>query len=221
MRARPLSRPRPVAAPRAWAAVHHSRLGAVVVVLTGLASLLTANLWIRQMGTALLASPVPVLLVLPVVAGVGAAIACANPTVASLPDPPRAVLARAGWAVGWTAAAAGAACVGLIAGPQIGWEPIGRNVLFNMALAIIIVLVGQIHLIWLPPLLLALSSMMFGIPDDPDRTDPYWWAFSISDEVTGVQWTVVVSAYVAAVAAYALIPHQRARRRGRRIRHLV
>lgn len=194
---------------RAWAGVHLSRFGATIVVTSAVASALFAHIWVHRFGAVILAAPVAVLLLIPAMAGTGVAVACANPTNAPLPDPPRAALARAAWISGWTIAATAAATAGLLAGPGVVAAPIIRNVVACSGLAVVMVALGRSTLAWLPPLSATILSAMFGAPDDPDRAEPYWWAMMIAEDVTVAMWAVSGGLFVLAASAYVVIPHLR------------
>lgn len=197
---------------KAWAGVHHTRLASMVLVVTAVVSLLAARTALTRIGGIVLHFPVAVLL-LPAIAGVGAAIACSTAAAMSLPDPPRALVARATWAALWVLAAIAATSVGLIVGPAVTWEPVARNVLVHCSLALLLVTARQEHLLWLPPLLLTYSSMMFGIPDDPERIEPYWWALILAEQVDGKTWATVVGLSLFTLVLYVTVPHLRQRRR--------
>ncbi len=185
------------------------------MIITALASLICAEVSVRRLGMVVFADPVAALLLIPAIAGVAAAVACAYPTSAPLPDPPRAALARLLWILTWTTAAVAAASVGVLAGADVDAAPIARNVLVCAGLATVMVVVGRPLLTWLPPMVVLLVSAMFGMPDQSDPESDggaYWWAVLIADEVTPAMWVMAGGLFLVVVAAYVAVPFSGARR---------
>jgi hypothetical protein len=152
-------------------------------------------------------------MLLPVVAGVGVAVACQNTAALALPDPVRAVLARAAWVLVWTVLATLAANAGLVAGARVDAAAVVRNVLLVTALGLAMTVLGQPQLAWLPAVAYGTACMLLGSTTGGEF---YWWAVMLTDRVTTVQAVVVTGAFVTVAGAYVLLPHGvlRYRRRG-------
>lgn len=148
-------------------------------------------------------NPVPALLLLSAIAGVGLAIACHNTARLPLPDPARARLSRMAWATGWTALAAMGASAGALQGRVAEWLPVTRNVLLLSTIALVTVAVGYAHLAWLPVMGLTAVSMYFG---GDGRGSHYWWAVVMEEEATASQLAAVGTLFAGAVLVYGLVP---------------
>lgn len=187
---------------RAWATVHALRPASAIVAVTAVASLVFARSQVQNFGVLRLLLPTSVLLLLPALAGVGAAVACANEARLPLPDPPRAILARGVWVVTWTVAATLAANAATLSYPDAEWKSITRNTLLYTAIGLLMVRAGYPLLVWLPVLGYTIACMMFGYP----ATGPgyYWWAVVMKAGVTTRQALVVGAVFLACALGYVL-----------------
>ncbi|MFI8087096.1 hypothetical protein ACIF9R_02120 [Streptomyces sp. NPDC086080] len=189
---------------QAWSAVHAVRPARVLLAMVALVSLCGSQVTVSGVGLFLFDSPVSLLLLLPALAGMGAAIATDNTARLPLPDPPRSVLARAGWVTAWTCLAVLAANVAQVTGPEVTWQPTARNVLLHTALSLVTLHYVHAHAVWLPSLALTLCSMLFGYRvGEPGH---YWWAVIMDLEVTPTQWVVTGVLFTAAALAYVVFP---------------
>jgi hypothetical protein len=191
----------------AWTAVHATRpalsmqLTAVVLgTAFGAAS-------VSQIGFVRLPTPVAALLLVPVLAGTGAALASVATFELPLPDPVRARAARFAWALVWLVVACAASSVGLVVGAGVSAASIGRNVVLTAALGLAMVRVGQGRYVWVPAATLTLLAMLFGHPDD--RPGYHWWAMMLEERTTIAHLLAGGTLYVLALVNLA---------RGRRFR---
>ena len=185
----------------AWGAVHATRRGAETLGFAGAFSVLMANVSIEQLGPVGVATPISMLLLLPVVAGVAVGVALSNESDGlGLPDPARAAVARAAWFIAWTGVAASVtALAGFI---NDGVEPgaIVRNVVLYAALAAAAPLLRVPHLAWLLPIAYALVCVMFGYP--PGQPGYYWWAVVMEPEASPAHLVAVTGCAAVALACY-------------------
>ncbi|WP_433531084.1 hypothetical protein ACQPYA_02890 [Micromonospora sp. CA-263727] len=147
-----------------------------------------------------LISPLSALLLLPVIAGTAAAIACDNTAKLPLPDPPRVKLLRVLWAFGWTAVACLSSTAGVLAGSSTGYVPIVRNLLIFNGLGLIVLWLGFPHLTWLPSLTYTMACILFGYPNH--GIDYYWWAVVMTDHATVGAVLSAGGIYLVALACY-------------------
>lgn len=185
---------------RSWASVHATRPALWVLASVAVVSLVFADVQAQNFGLVRLLTPVSVLLLLPTIAGVGAAIAGDNTARLPLPDPPRAVIARAGWVLSWVVLAIAAVNVGQSVGAGVDWLAVARNVTMATALGLFVVRLGFASLAWLPPLAYTIVCMMFGFPRG--RPDYYWWAVIMERDVTTAQLYGVGLVFLAVLAFY-------------------
>ncbi|MHC0432770.1 hypothetical protein ACX6XY_21695 [Streptomyces sp. O3] len=170
--------------------------------MAALAAVAGAHLSVVGFASFLFESPVSLLLLLPAIAGTGAAAATDNAARIPLPDPLRAQAARAAWALSWTLLAVLAVNLGQITGAPVSWQSVARNVLIHAALGILVVLYGNPYFVWVPPIALTLASMMFGYP--PSEPGYYWWAVIMREETTPTQWASATALFTLALAARTL-----------------
>jgi hypothetical protein len=182
----------------AWSAVHATRpalsmqfTAVVIGIAFGAAS-------VSQIGFVRLPTPVAVLLLVPVLAGTGAALASVTTFDLHLPDPVNARVARAGWALGWLAIACTTSASGLILGAEVSPASIGRNVLLITALGLAVVRVEQGRYVWVPAATLTLLAMLFGHPDE--RPGYYWWAMMLEERTTAGHLIISGALYLVALA---------------------
>ena len=171
------------------------------------ASVLFAQTTVQDFGLFRLFAPISVLMLLPAIAGVAAALACDNTARLPLPDPARAAVARVAWALTWTALAVVAVNLGQLAYTAASPSALTRNVLVYTAIGILVVRIGYPHLVSLPPLGYLLACITFGFPTDQPRY--YWWAAPMDDRVTtgqavgvGILFGVVLVFHTVARADY-------------------
>ncbi|GAA3781060.1 hypothetical protein GCM10022225_81810 [Plantactinospora mayteni] len=187
---------------RAWAAVHRTRPASGVTVLVASASIFFARTTIEDFGLIRLLTPVSVMLLLPAIAAVGAAIGCVNAAQLPLPDPPRAVAARLTWAVGWAGLAILAANLGQFAGADAQWSAVTRNALLYLAVGLAMIRFGRAHLIWLPVVAYTVVCMVFGYPSGEPRY--YWWAVVMQEHATVGQLVGVGCVFSVGLLTYLL-----------------
>lgn len=190
----------------AWAAVHAIRPAAVLLGVVAAAAPTVGPAWLPRVGPVELLAPVSVLLLLPAVAGVAVAVAADNGARLPLPDPARAVAARAGWVVAWTLLGVAVVTLGQLAGAGVPWEAAARNVVLHAALGLAVVTAGYASLAWLPSFGYLLVCLLFGFPAGERRY--YWWAVVLQEHVSPAQVLWVAALYAAALAGYALGAHR-------------
>ncbi|MFY1674307.1 hypothetical protein ACN27G_30890 [Plantactinospora sp. WMMB334] len=196
---------------RGWAAVHRTRPASGVMILVASASTVLARTRIEDFGLIRLLTPVSVMLLLPAIAAVGAAVACVNGARLPLPDPPRAVAARLAWAVGWAGIATLAANLGQLAGTDVRWPAVTRNVLLYLAVGLAMTRFGRAHLIWLPVVAYTVVCMVFGYPSGELRY--YWWAVVMREHATAGEVVAVGCLFAVGLLTY-LLPRVRSIRGG-------
>ncbi|MFD9116709.1 hypothetical protein [Streptomyces bottropensis] len=171
---------------RAWAGVHATRPAAVLLATSGVLSLVGARAMIDNLGFLLFETPVSLLLLVPVIAGIAVGIGSDNMSRVPLPEPPRLATARAGWLLALTLTGAFVVSVGQLVGPAITWQAGVRNLLLFAALSVLTVSLTDSAMAWLPPVALTLASMLFGYP--PSEPGYYWWAFVVEGTVAPWHW---------------------------------
>jgi hypothetical protein len=196
---------------RAWAAVHNTGTGLLTLSVVALASLLFADTTMAGIGPFRFLTPVSTLLLLPAVAGVGAAVACVSGHRLPLPDPARAHAARAAWALAWTVLAILAANVGLVSSSGTSFSAITRNVVIYLALSLVPVSFGQASLAWAPVFAYTMAAMLFGHAANADRFSYYWWAVVMRGESTAAQMITAASLLALGPTVYVLNPGRRIR----------
>jgi hypothetical protein len=173
------------------------------MVAVAVTSLLFGPVMVRDLGMLALATPVPLLLLLPGAAGVSIAVAAVNSAGALfLPDPARALVSRVLWVVLWSLLAIAGVNASYAVGNGVGWQPAVRNVLLYAALGLFVVCLGHADLAWLPILVYTLASMIFGSAAAGARSYS-WWAVVLARDVSGWQAVTVGATFAAAVACYA------------------
>ncbi|NJC82890.1 hypothetical protein [Planosporangium mesophilum] len=185
---------------RAWAGVHSTATAGRTLAVIAVGSLVLSQVSFSDFGMVRLISPMSALLLLPVIAGAAAAIACDNTARLPLPDPPGAKLARAVWAAAWTTAAGLATTAGILVGSPAGWGAIVRNLLIYNGLGLIVLALGYPHLTWLPALTYTMACMLFGYPNN--GLGYYWWATVMTDQATTADVVCAGGIYLAAFASY-------------------
>lgn len=197
---------------RAWAGVHHSGPAAGVIVVVALASLFFADTFLESMGPFRFLAPVSTLLLLPALAGIGAAVACTSSHGLPLPDPARAHAARAAWALAWTGLAILVANLGLVLSADISFAAVTRNVIVYTALSLIMASIGRASLAWAPVIIYTVAVMIFGYPAHADQFSYYWWAVVLKSETTTRQAVASVLFFVVGLSCYVFKPGRRLRR---------
>jgi hypothetical protein len=188
---------------RAWAGVHPTRSALAVTATAAAMSVLYAQATVSGFGGFRLAVPVPALLLVAVLAGNGAALACDNTARLPLPRPARAIASRGAWALGWTVLAAVAATAGRLVGSPADAGAVVRNVAVYSALGLVMVGLGFASLAWLPAVLLTLAAMVFGSVDGIHFA---WWAITMDATVTPRQAVAVAMLFVGSLATYLIFP---------------
>lgn len=196
---------------RAWAAVHNTVPAFGVMMLVALASLMFADTIIDGIGPFRFWMPVSTLLLLPAIAGVSAAVACASTHHLPLPNPARAHAARAGWAVAWTALAALAASLGLLFSSGTSSQAVTRNVAIYMTLSLVMVSIGQSHLAWAPVFAYTIAAMLFGHGSNSGQYTYYWWAVVMRNESTTKQLVTSLLVLSIGLTLYVFKPSQQSR----------
>lgn len=189
---------------RAWVGVHATRPAAALLAVSGLLSLIGARATIDSLGFLLFETPVSLLLLVPVIAGIAVGIGSANTAGVPLPEPPRLAAARVGWLLALSATGALAVSVGQLVGPGIAWQAGVRNLLLYAALAVLTVSLAGPTMAWLPPVALPLASMLFGYP--PSEPRYYWWAIVMEETVTPGHWTTAGGVFIGAALVYVIRP---------------
>ncbi|MFC5959513.1 hypothetical protein ACFP51_35455 [Streptomyces pratens] len=189
---------------RAWAGVHATRPALVLFAVTAALCLLCARAMIDSVGFLLFETPVSLLLLLPVIAGIATGIGSHNTARVPLPEPGRLTPARIAWLLALTGLACLSVSIGQMAGPDLPWQPAVRNVLLHTALAITAARVLGPTLAWLPPVALTLICMLFGYP--PSEPGYYWWAMIMEEAVTPNQWAITAAFFLAACVLYTAAP---------------
>ncbi|MGA6173252.1 hypothetical protein ACPEIF_23775 [Streptomyces sp. NPDC012600] len=185
---------------RAWAGVHPTRPAGALLLISGTLSLLGAQATIDSLGFLLFETPVALMLLVPVVAGIAVAIATGGGTGIPLPEHPALLSARLAWLLALTAAGTLAVSTGQLVGPELTWEPAVRNLLLYAALAVITVSLAGPSMAWLPPVALTLAAMLFGYP--PSEPGYYWWAAVMEETVTPGQWGVAGGLFLCAALVH-------------------
>lgn len=196
---------------RAWSAVHNTGPALGAMTLVALASLIFADTTVEGIGPFRFLVPVSTLLLLPAIAGVGAAVACASTHHLPLPDPARAHAARAAWAAAWTVLAALAANFGLLFSSDTSSQAVTRNVVIYMTLSLVMVSVRQSHLAWAPVFAYTIAAMLFGYASDADRYTYYWWAVVMRSEPTTAQLVISLLLFSIVLTLYVFKPSQQSR----------
>ncbi|MGX2995626.1 hypothetical protein JNUCC64_15245 [Streptomyces sp. JNUCC 64] len=189
---------------RAWAGVHAARPALVLLAVTAALSPLCAQAMLDSVGFLLFDTPVSLLLLLPVLAGIAVGIGSHGTARVPLPEPARLVPARVGWLLALTGLACAAVTTAQLAGPELAWQPAVRNVLLHSALAVLATGLLGPTLAWLPPVSLTLICMLFGYP--PSEPGYYGWAMIMKETVTTGQWAVTAALSLTACSFYAVAP---------------
>jgi hypothetical protein len=195
---------------RAWASVHATGPALGVFAAVASASLLLAQLEIEDFGLVRLVSPVAIPLLLPAIAGVGTAIACENTARLGLPDPVRAVIARAAWAMCWVGLSFAAAGAALIVNPEISLMAIARNLMIFVTMGLLMLSLGLPHLLWLPVLGYVIGCIMFGY--DRAAHEYRWWAVVMEEPATAGQLLLAAVLATVSISVYAVSPKSLAAR---------
>lgn len=179
----------------AWVGVHRWRPAAALLALTAVTALLTRTAAVHRLGAQPLVNPVAVALLLPVVAAVAVAVACAGPRL-GLPNPSRNRRARLAWLGCWTGLAA---LVILMTLPTAATPAaIVRNLVIDVALALVATVRGHPELAWILPVLLTTSAMQFGGTD----SGHVWWAVVIDADSSRMALLAAAGLFAAATVAY-------------------
>jgi hypothetical protein len=201
---------------RAWSAVHAVVSGASLLATSAALSAVLGRYLLYGIGPISFVAPVSVLLLIPVLAGTAVAIACHNEAGMPLPDPARAKLARAGWALVWTVLATAASNTGQFEGAgQFGgagqfegaapsWQVVARNVLLLTALSLAVVVVRVPNAAWLPPVVFVLLTMLFGSSETGSRS--IWWSVLLRERTSPAELGIAAFAWAAATIGYAACP---------------
>ncbi|MFF0598877.1 hypothetical protein [Streptomyces antibioticus] len=189
---------------RAWAGVHATRPALTLLAVTAALSPLCARAMIDSVGFLLFETPVSLLLLLPVLAGIAAGIGSHNTARVPLPEPARLTPARIAWLLTLTGLACVSVSVGQMTGPDLPWQPAVRNVLLHTALAVAAAGLLGPTLAWLPPVSLTLICMLFGYP--PSEPGYYGWAMIMKEAVTTSQWAVTATTFLAACVFHTAAP---------------
>lgn len=189
---------------QAWAGVHATRPAAVLMAISGLLSLVGAQATIDKLGFLLFETPVSMLLLVPVIAGIAVGIGSDNMSRVPLPEPPRLAAARAGWLLALALTGTLAVSLGQLVGPAITWQAGVRNLTLFAALSVLTASLIGSAMAWLPPVALTLASMLFGYP--PSEPGYYWWALVVEGTVAPWHWAAVGGLFLSAVLVYVIRP---------------
>lgn len=188
---------------RAWSRVHGTRTAMIELTVVTVLSLASFRHVIERLGPISLPSQVLASMLIPIIAGVAVATAAINEVRLELPDPWRARVARFGWSAVWVIVATGAVLSGLLirgASSDLILPPI-RNVLIFSAISLPLASEGRDSLIWMPSVLLALVSAVFGFRSDVDEW--HWWAVILDGDATAYQLLIAAILMVLATVHYA------------------
>ncbi|CAM5334531.1 hypothetical protein GCM10010329_37440 [Streptomyces spiroverticillatus] len=189
---------------RAWIGVHAGRPALVLLAVSGLLSLLSAQAMISSLGFLVFETPVSLLLLVPVLAGIGVGMGTENTARIPLPEPLRLLAARLVWLLALTAAAGVAVSVGQLAGPAVDWQACLRNLLVHAALTVLAVTLVGSATAWVPSVALTLLCMFFGYP--PSKPGYYWWAAVMEETVSPTQWAGTTALFLLAALVHVLHP---------------
>jgi hypothetical protein len=186
---------------RAWARCHATTSAAAVCAVATAALVLGSGHALLDIAGFRLATPLPVPLIAAMALGFGLSMASQPDAPLALPDPWPVKAARTGWAMSMTAL--GAVLITALSsqlrdGPAT--SALVRNLLIGDGLGLLAVAAGLGVLGWLPPLLLFLSALIFGV-DSSGHASP--WAFlpvsqATDGELLAATATCLVSAAVLA-----------------------
>lgn len=186
---------------RSWAAVHQTWAGALLLVIALVLGTVFSSAVVTDMGLILLAIPVPLLLLVPVLAGIGVAMASVEDGRIPLPDPPRAVLARVGWALLATLVAVLSAVAGTVLSDVASPGAVVRNVVLHAGVGLLLARTDG-RLIWVPGVLLTLLAMLFG--QGSRGMEVAAWAFMLDPVVRPSGVVVAALVFLAGLAVVAL-----------------
>ncbi|MEU2119473.1 hypothetical protein ABZ567_28370 [Streptomyces sp. NPDC016459] len=189
---------------RAWAGVHPTRSALILLAVATLLSLTGARAAIDNLGFLLFDTPVPLLLLVPVLAAVAVAMGSDNTARLPLPQPPRLACARLLWLLTLTALAACASNLGQLADPVVDWQPTTRNLLLYTSLTITTATLASPALAWLPPVTLTVVAMFFGYR----TTQPgyHWWATIMEQATSPAQWSCATASFLVAALLHTVHP---------------
>lgn len=191
---------------RAWASVRQTWAGLILLAISVVVGTVFSSSVITEFGLIVLAIPVPLLLLVPVIAGIGAAMANVEDVRMPLPDPARAVLARVGWALLCTLVALAAALAGTALSDVATPGAVIRNVVFHTGLALLLAR-SDGRLIWVPGVLLTLAAMLFG--QGSTGFEVAGWAFTLDPQVRPGSVVATVVVFLAGLATVARPPRER------------
>lgn len=132
----------------------------------------------------------------PVAVAAVVALAAVNYRGVTLPDPP--LLARAGWALAFTAVAAAIALAGLALSDAATPAAVVRNVVFHAGLALLLARTDG-RVLWLPGVLLTLMAMLFG--QGSAGREVATWAFALDPTVEPSHLGITGVVYLLGLAA--------------------
>jgi hypothetical protein len=186
---------------RAWIGVHRWRLAAGLLAAAAALVTVTRNGVVESVGGHTLYTPVPWILLVPMIASVAVGIGAASVTQ-YLPDPPRAKVARAAWLL-FLALAATAVCLPGVGDTRIGQVTVAaviRNVLFCIVLAMPATLVRQPQYCWILPSLYLFAAAQFGLTTPGSQ----WWAMVLRPGTQASELLITGVAFAAIGVIYAL-----------------
>jgi hypothetical protein len=189
---------------RAWARCHATTSAAAVCAVATAALVLGSGHALLDIAGFRLATPLPVPLVAAITLGFGLSMASQPDAALALPDPWQVKAARTGWAASLTAL--GLVLITVLStqlrdGPTA--SALVRNLLIGDGLGLLAVAAGLGVLGWLPPLLLFLSMLIFGI-DRAGQASP--WAFLPASQATTGQLITAAATCLVSAAVLATRP---------------
>lgn len=181
---------------RNFAVVRETWAGLLMLGISLAVGLAFSSHVLTEFGPIALAVPLPVLLVVPAIAGIGAGMASVEDLRMPLPDPP--LLARAGWALAFTAVAAAIALAGLALSDAATPAAVVRNVVLHAGLALLLARTDG-RVLWLPGVLLTLMAMLFG--QGSAGREVATWAFALDPTVEPSHLGITGVVYLLGLAA--------------------
>lgn len=188
---------------RAWAAVHGTRVGAVLLLVTAVLAATAGGTAVQVFWGAELPSAVPMMALLPVLAATAIAAAATNRTAAAtdrVGGYRRLVVARAIWLHMWLVLGTVTLAAGALVHPGHVWQVDLVNLLLYGGLALLVVSAGVPTFAWLPPALLVLVAMLLGA--DSSTRELRWWAASLAAELTPGRTALAGGVWVCAALLY-------------------
>lgn len=203
-----MTRGRPAAGLRAWAAVHSTRVALVVWAAAVLVGVIAGAVVIPSLGPVVLPELFPVNVLLTVAVGSGLALLAdyrVDPRVVCLvPGRAHQAVARCAWlALGGLLAVAASRLVAPSEGLTV--DAFAANALLFLALGMLMTWAGRPELAWLPGSMWVLAGLLFGY-SGAGPTGWYPWAFPLAATAGPVRIGASLGLWVVAVILLVLAP---------------